>query len=104
MVRRHKKSSLVLVKSAPAGMVTPEMFRTGDAITESGVYLVTHSQHRLPQEVTLLRGNHFPRCAQCQEAVTFTLLRAVAEGSDLARRIVLYELPVLNDEGEALAV
>jgi hypothetical protein len=55
-----------------------EKFKTGEIVPHSGIYHVTHAEHRLPHEVTLLRANNFPPCAQCGNKVTFKLLRGVA--------------------------
>ncbi len=78
-------------------------FRTGEKIAESGIYRVFHHKHRLPHEVTLLRDEHFPRCAGCQDAVTFQLVRRVMLPEvvyNFSTHICLYELPVLDDEQE----
>jgi hypothetical protein len=76
-------------------------FNTGAVIPASGVYRVAHSAHRLPHEVTLLKGETFPKCQKCSDAVTFTLLRAI-QYQDVVRefqwRVTLYELPVVDDE------
>ena len=71
----------------------PKTFHTGDAIPASGIYRVTHNQHRLPHEVTLLIGNNFPRCEQCDGAVRFKILRSVEEDNFL---VSLYVLPVAS--------
>ena len=69
-------------------------FESGKRIRESGIYRVSHAQHRLPHEVTLLKGEHFPVCLQCQEAVDFELLRAVPEIHELTGFLVrLHALP-----------
>ena len=52
-------------------------FQTGEIVPRSGIYRVRHAEHRLPHEVTLLRANNFPPCAQCGNKVTFKLMRAV---------------------------
>jgi hypothetical protein len=54
-----------------------ETYKTGDLVPQSGIYRVAHSEHRLPHEVTLLRSNPFPPCAQCGNNVSFELLRGV---------------------------
>jgi hypothetical protein len=64
-------------------------FKTGAVIPASGIYQVIHSAHRLPHEVTLLRGETFPKCQKCANAVT--VIR------ELPWRLTLYELPVLDD-------
>src|SRR5260221_1625206 len=52
-------------------------FRGGEKIAKSGIYRVFQCKQRGPHEVTLLRDEHFPRCAGCQDAVTFQLVRRV---------------------------
>jgi hypothetical protein len=95
-----KTPSLFLVKSGPGKMVKPPRFRTDEIVRQSGIYKVRHRKHRLPHEVTVLRDQRFPRCAQCQNAVVFELVRAVTDDSDatFSSRIYLYELPVLEDD------
>jgi len=70
-------------------------FRTGQEIQQSGIYKVTHEEHRLPHEVTLIRNEIFPPCCKCKNEVLFELLRSV--NVDWGR-IVLNELPVLIDK------
>ena len=95
-----KASRLVLVKSARDEMADQPRFRTDEIVPQSGIYKVRHRKHRLPHEVSLFRDQQFPRCAKCQNAVVFELLRAVADEAEaklLSSRICLYELPVLED-------
>ena len=54
-----------------------EEFKTGQVVPHSGIYQVSHNEHRLPHEVTLLRANAFPPCSKCGNNVVFRLLRAV---------------------------
>lgn len=77
----------------------PLLYKSSDTIPESGVYRVIHAQHRLPHEVTLLRGQVFPPCARCHEEVRFELVRELP-GLARERRgnVSLYSLPVLDDE------
>lgn len=93
---------MFLVNSSPGSMTKSPTFRTGETIPQSGIYLVIHDKHRLPHEVTLLKDEEFPRCAKCQNAVTFQLLQAAEEMMDMASqhsfRVRLYELPA--DEAE----
>jgi len=78
------------------------IFQTGEVIPQSGIYRVRHRKHRLPHEVTLLRDQEFPRCAKCQNAVTFELLWAARVETDVTTdesvRIYLYELPVFEED------
>lgn len=98
-----KQSYLYLARSSSGTKRLPPVFRTGERIPESGIYQVVHSKHRLPHEVTLLRHEEFPRCAKCQDAVKFRLVRSVnAAAMERAStpRISLYELPVFDDQRE----
>ena len=75
-------------------------FKTGAVIPASGIYQVTHSAHRLPHEVTLLRGETFPKCQKCADAVTFKLVRELSYQAairELPWHMTLYELPALDD-------
>ena len=88
-------------EAAPAARGPALVFRTGETIRESGIFRVHHLQHRLPHEVTLLQGQKFPRCAQCDDGVQFELVLAAPadftpDHKDM--RIYLYELPVLGME------
>lgn len=58
-------------------MPTPrDMFKPGDEVLYSGIYLVTHTRtHIQPHEVTCVSGNRFPACRQCQRP-RFRLVRA----------------------------
>jgi hypothetical protein len=75
-----------------------ETFRTGLKVPESGIYRVIHGEHRLPQEVTLLKGARFPRCSKCTQAVTFVAVSLVPRLDELRERVTLYELPDIDDE------
>src|SRR5690348_5495884 len=97
-----KRSALFLLKSGASGMrKRPSSYHTDEIIPYSGIYRVIHLDHRLPHEVTLLRDERFPKCAKCQTAVTFELVRAVALAENSLEQwpqIRLYELPVFEDE------
>ena len=74
-------------------------FSTGQTVPHSGIYRVTHAGHRLPHEVTLVAGEVFPRCSKCQDAVQFeSIRRATLAQADRSFRIVVYELPVIEEE------
>ena len=68
-------------------------YRTGLKIPSSGIYVVRHKQHRLPHEVTLLKGETFPPCAKCRNAVQFELLIGVADPALFPFRVVLNQIP-----------
>ncbi|HET7749785.1 MAG TPA: hypothetical protein VFK81_10420 [Terriglobales bacterium] len=99
-----RKPELFLVKPGAAEVRRDQMYRTDEIIPHSGIYRVLHRQHRLPHEVTLLRDQQFPRCAKCATAVSFELVQAAQveqeDVSDGRMRIVLYELPELESEGD----
>jgi hypothetical protein len=74
-------------------------YKSADSIPESGIYRVIHAQHRLPHEVTLIKGQAFPPCARCHDEVRFELMRELPSLSWERRGSVsLYELPVLEEE------
>ncbi|MGZ4829817.1 MAG: hypothetical protein ACXVJL_16475 [Candidatus Angelobacter sp.] len=75
------------------------LYKSSDTIPESGIYRVTHAEHRLPHEVTLIGGQIFPPCAKCHEEVRFELVRELPELERERRgHVSLYSLPVLDDE------
>ena len=82
---------------------TPEQFGTGATVPASGIYQVTHAPHRLAVEVALFKGEIFPKCGRCSEAVTFRMVR-VFHGLDaiekLSYRVPLYELEATDGETE----
>jgi hypothetical protein len=77
-------------------------FRCGDRIAESGIYLVLHSNHRLPHEVTLLRDQLFPKCAKCEDSVYFELVRTAPDSTLAPFKVTLYTLPVTDEEENPL--
>ena len=84
--------------------MSKEIYRAGESIPESGIYRVSHAEHRLPHEVTLLNGQRFPRCEKCRELVEFELEKGLPQiifGADF--RVILFTLPVIEDDGEVAA-
>ena len=76
-------------------------FTTGQTVPHSGIYRVIHADHRLPHEVTLVAGEFFPRCSKCKDAVQFEVIRqATLALSDKSFKIVVYELPVVEEEDD----
>ena len=73
------------------------MFRTGQIVPEGGIYRVHHKGHRLPHEVTLIKDQTFPRCAKCADMVEFEPLELASATGERRGRIVLYELPEIED-------
>jgi CheY-like chemotaxis protein len=55
-----------------------ETYKPGNIVPESGIYIVTHKKHRPRHQNLLLRGQKFPRCRTCGEAVRFQPLRVAA--------------------------
>jgi len=74
------------------------VFRTGQRVRASGVYRVSHARHHLPREVTLLRGQVFPRCAECRVPVLFTQGRIIKELKERRGKIILNAIPVIKAE------
>jgi hypothetical protein len=73
------------------------LFRTGEKIDASGMYRVYHAKHRVPHEVTLIRGEIYPCCERCDAAVRFKLLRAIPEIDSDRGFVRLYTLPVMEE-------
>jgi len=93
-----------LVKGGKTSTEKPERrkFLSGEAVPKSGIYKVTHSQHRLPHEVTVLSGQIFPPCAKCGNAVIFRLLRVIQD-SDTPFTITLHQIPEIEATPELSA-
>jgi hypothetical protein len=74
-------------------------YTTGKEIPQSGIYRVIHKQHRLPHQVTLMKGEIFPRCLKCGDLVEFELIQPVdSEHPRTSDSVRLYALPDLDDE------
>lgn len=77
----------------------PESYSTGGVVPASGIYSVTHAAHRLFAEVAMFKGEAFPKCARCSDAVIFYKVREFL-GLDAAGtpsfRVPLYELAVIE--------
>lgn len=101
--KKRQQRGIHLVESPPTDPETPvrksmaAKFRTGDLVPQSGIYQVVHGEHRLPHEVTLLRANPFPPCAQCGNKVSFKLLRGVTVDRFA---ITLNAIPELQGEAQ----
>jgi len=79
-------------------------FNSGAKVPTSGIYSVAHLQHRLPHEVTLIKGETFPTCSKCQAVVRFKLVYAAPRIDEPgAFRVTLYNLPVMEEEEEKKA-
>ena len=66
------------------GTIMPKKYRPGELVPENGVYRVTHESHRLMHEASLIKGDRFPICKQCKDAVRFQLRRAIKNPSQIA--------------------
>ena len=55
-----------------------QVYRPGDTVPRSGIYLVVHDQHRREHEAVVLDGAPFPECKHCGQDVSFRLLRSAA--------------------------
>jgi hypothetical protein len=77
----------------------PDIFSTGEEVPASGIYSVTHAAHRLFAEVAMFKGEAFPKCARCADAVSFSKVREFL-GLDAAGapsfRVPLLELAVIE--------
>jgi hypothetical protein len=78
-----------------------QSLKTGEPVLESGIYRVMHAEHRLPGEVTLLKGAEFPRCSKCNEPVTFEVVALTPKLDGIRERVTLYQLPDLGDSKAA---
>jgi hypothetical protein len=52
-------------------MSVQKSHRPGETVPETGVYVAVHDAHRPTHEVILRKGDVFPNCAQCGNAVRF---------------------------------
>jgi hypothetical protein len=55
------------------------ILQPGDVCAKGGTYEVTHQAHRASHTVVIRKGELFPRCNGCGEAVRFQLINPVAE-------------------------
>jgi len=62
-----------------------QQFQPDEVVPESGVYTVLHHEHRHQHPATIFKGDHFPHCARCGNAVRFVLARSaglISEDAD----------------------
>jgi hypothetical protein len=97
---KGRKSSPHLVNSRTDMGSRAQTYETGDIAPETGIYLVVHSAHRLSHEAVVIKGQRFPRCQKCGDAVLFELLHAAPDLYSHTTKIV-YELPAAEDDGES---
>ncbi len=48
----------------------------GGPVTQSGIYLAFHKEHRTTHEILFLEGESFPPCNTCNGEVRYTLKHA----------------------------
>ena len=61
------------------GASRAEELPPGELCTQGGIYHVIHHSHRMPHKVLVRKGDRFPRCNGCGEAVRFRLIKHVEE-------------------------
>lgn len=60
-----------------ATLPTERSFRPGETAPVSGTYRVVHLGHRGDHRVLIIRGDEFPGCRRCQQAVRFELVEGI---------------------------
>jgi hypothetical protein len=60
-----------------------KLLNVGELAPSSGLYRVTHYQHRMPHIVSVLKDTSLPRCNKCGEHVTFEYLDGKASDGNL---------------------
>ena len=95
-MRRNSTDSFLVHSNA--GLESGQKsFETGAIVPETGIYRVVHVAHRLPHEVVIRKGEHFPKCANCKDAVLFDLAHAAPDLFQSQQHRV-YELPVVGED------
>lgn len=54
-------------------MSAEKIYRSGDKVPCTGLYRVSHYQHRMPHDAVLRSGETFPACNKCGKRVMFRL-------------------------------
>lgn len=54
------------------------VYRPGDDVPRSGIYLVRHNGHRGEHDALLTVDKPFPRCRVCGDEVSYRLLRGAS--------------------------
>lgn len=69
-------------------------FHSGQIISISGHYKISHRAHALGSDIALLKGNYFPSCAICKAPVQFRLTqRIVVESAQERFRLLCESVP-----------
>ena len=72
-------------------------FHSGQVVSTSGHYKISHRPHALRSDIVLLKGNYFPSCAICEAPVQFRLTQAVVVESAQERfRLLCEPMPARN--------
>jgi hypothetical protein len=66
-------------------------FHSGQVVSRSGHYKISHRLHALGSDIALLKGNYFPSCASCKAPVQFQLTRGIVVESAQERFRLLCE-------------
>ena len=66
-------------------------FHSGQVVSTSGRYKISHRPHALGSGITLLKGNYFPACAICRVPVKFRLVQSLRVESAQERFRLLCE-------------
>jgi hypothetical protein len=66
-------------------------FHSGQIVSTSGHYKISHQPHALGCDVALLKGNYFPSCAICRAPVQFLLTQSIVVESAQERFRLLCE-------------
>ena len=80
-------------RSVKPFLITENLFATDERVPRTGIYAVNHTQHRLPREVPVFAGQVFPRCAKCDNPVSFRLIREAPEFDQREFRVWLHAIP-----------
>ena len=51
----------------------------GQRVSRTGVYRITHQGHRPPHKATLRKGESFPSCSICRNAVMFEFVEPLGK-------------------------
>lgn len=66
-------------------------FHSGQVVSISGHYKISHRLHALGSDIVLLKGNYFPSCAVCKAPVQFRLAQGIVVESAQERFRLLCE-------------
>lgn len=67
------------------GATRGEEHPPGELCTLDGIYQVIHHAHRVAHKVLVRKGDRFPRCNGCGEAVRFRLIKQAGLQPPLVR-------------------